>query len=73
MTNILASSLYNMRSASHHGRTISVSGSPHATSSNASFELSVNQNGIWLDSSEVDDDDIGSERCGQSPFSVRGR
>jgi len=72
MTNIPASSLYSVRSGSHHGRTISVSGSPHATSSNASSELSVNQNGICLDSSEVDDD-IGSERCGQSPASVRGR
>ncbi|RDX65102.1 hypothetical protein CR513_56267 [Mucuna pruriens] len=59
MTNIPASSLYSVRSGSHHGRTISVSGSPHATSSNASSEVSVNQNGLCLDSSEVDDD-IGS-------------
>ncbi|KAK7387448.1 hypothetical protein VNO78_28263 [Psophocarpus tetragonolobus] len=72
MTNIPASSLYSVRSGSQHGRTISVSGSPHATSSNASSELSVNQNGICLDNSEVDDD-VGSERCGQSPASVRGR
>ncbi|KAL2333348.1 hypothetical protein Fmac_014561 [Flemingia macrophylla] len=72
MTNIPASSLYSVRSGSHHGRTISVSGSPHATSSNASSEVSVNQNGLCLDSSEVDDD-IGSERCGQSPASVRAR
>ncbi|XP_020217097.1 proteoglycan 4 [Cajanus cajan] len=72
MTNIPASSLYSVRSGSHHGRTISVSGSPHATSSNASSEVSVNQNGLCLDNSEVDDE-IGSERCGQSPASVRGR
>ena len=72
MTNIPASSLYSVRSGPPRGRTVSVSGSPHATSSNASSEVSVNQNGLCLDSSEVDDD-IGSERCGQSPASVRGR
>ncbi|CAL5203080.1 unnamed protein product [Lathyrus oleraceus] len=72
MTNIPASSMYSVRSGSQRGRTISISGSPHATSSNASSEMSVNQNGICLDSSEIDDD-IGSERCGQSPASVRGR
>ncbi|WJX32421.1 hypothetical protein P8452_20748 [Trifolium repens] len=71
MTNIPASSMYSVRSGSHQrGRTISVSDSPHATSSNASSEMSVNQNGICLDSSEIDDE-IGSERCGQSPASVR--
>ncbi|XP_061376603.1 cell wall protein RBR3 [Gastrolobium bilobum] len=72
MTNIPASSMYSVRSGPQRGRTVSVSGSPHATSSNASSEVSVNQNGLCLDSSEVDDD-IGSERCGQSPASVRGR
>lgn len=72
MTNIPASSMYSVRSGSQRGRTISVSGSPHATSSNASSEMSVNQNGICLDSSEIDDE-IGSERYGQSPASVRGR
>lgn len=73
MTNIPASSMYSVRSGPHRGRTISVSGSPHATSSNASSEMSVNQNGLCLDSSEVDDD-ISSDRCGQSPAaSVRGR
>ncbi|KAF1891117.1 hypothetical protein Lal_00001256 [Lupinus albus] len=71
MTNIPASSLFSVRSGSQRSRTVSVSSSPHATSSNASSELSVNQNGLCLDSSEVDDD-IGSERCGQSPASVRG-
>ncbi|AES71421.1 ATP-binding protein, putative [Medicago truncatula] len=72
MTNIPASSMYSMRSGSHRGRTISVSGSPHATSSNASSEMSVNQNGLCLDSSEIDDE-VGSERCVQSPASFRGR
>lgn len=72
MTNIPASSMYSVRSGSHRGRTISVSGSPHATSSNASSEMSVNQNGLCLDSSEIDDE-VGSERCVQSPASVRGR
>ncbi|CAL0301501.1 unnamed protein product [Lupinus luteus] len=71
MTNIPASSLFSVRSGSQRSRTVSVSSSPHATSSNASSELSVNQTGLCLDSSEVDDD-IGSERCGQSPASVRG-
>ncbi|XP_019419898.1 PREDICTED: mucin-5AC-like [Lupinus angustifolius] len=71
MTNIPASSLFSVRSGSQRSRTVSVSSSPHATSSNASSELSVNQNGLCLDSSEVDDD-VGSERCGQSPASVRG-
>lgn len=74
MTSIPASSLYSVRSG--HGpqrsRTVSISGSPHATSSNASSEVSVNQNGICLDISEIDDD-IVSDRGGQSPASVRGR
>ncbi|KAK4277848.1 hypothetical protein QN277_015781 [Acacia crassicarpa] len=72
MTNIPASSMYSVRSGSQRSRTISMSGSPHATSSNASSEVSVNNNGLCLDSSEVDDE-IGSERGGQSPASVRGR
>ncbi|KAE9598740.1 hypothetical protein Lal_00022376 [Lupinus albus] len=72
MTNIPASSLYSVRSGPQRSRTLSVSGSPHATSSNASSELSVNQSGLCLDTSEVDDD-IGSERCSQSPASVGDR
>ncbi|CAL0315759.1 unnamed protein product [Lupinus luteus] len=55
MTNIPASSMYSVRSGSQHSRTFSVSDSPHATSSNASSEVSVNQKGICLDSSEIDD------------------
>ncbi|BAT81126.1 hypothetical protein LR48_Vigan07g061500 [Vigna angularis] len=72
MTNIPASSMYSVRSGSQRSRTVSISGSPHATSSNASSEVSVNPNGICLDNSEIDDD-IGSERSGQSAASVRGR
>ncbi|KAF7830960.1 proteoglycan 4 [Senna tora] len=72
MTNIPASSMYSVRSGSQRGRTISISGSPHATSSNASSEVSVNNNGLCLDSSEVDDE-IGSERGVLSPASARGR
>ncbi|XP_019461943.1 PREDICTED: mucin-5AC-like isoform X2 [Lupinus angustifolius] len=72
MTNIPASSMYSVRSGPQRSRTVSVSDSPHATSSNASSEVSVNQHGICLDSSEIDDDNV-SERGGQSPASVRGR
>ncbi|KAJ1426370.1 proteoglycan 4 [Sesbania bispinosa] len=72
MTNIPASSMYSVRSGPQRSRTGSVWGSPHATSSNASSEVSVNQNGLCLDNSEIDDD-IVSERGGQSPASVRGR
>ena len=62
--------MYSVRAGPQRSRTISVSGSPHATSSNAGSEVSVNQNGHCLDSSEIDDD-IVSERGGQSP--TRGR
>jgi len=72
MTNIPASSMYSVRSGPPRSRTVSISGSPHATSSNASSEVSVNPNGVCLYNSEIDDD-IGSERSGQSPASVRGR
>ncbi|CAJ1971007.1 unnamed protein product [Sphenostylis stenocarpa] len=72
MTNIPASSMYSVRSGLPRSRTVCISGSPHATSSNASSEVSVNPNGLCLDNSEIDDD-IGSERSDQSPASVRGR
>ncbi|RYQ99928.1 hypothetical protein Ahy_B07g087942 [Arachis hypogaea] len=72
MTNIPASSMYSVRTGAQRSRTVSVSGSPHATSSNAGSEISVNQNGHCLDSSEIDEDFV-SERGGQSPTSVRGR
>ncbi|GLT31458.1 hypothetical protein SLA2020_061920 [Shorea laevis] len=71
MTNIPASSMYSVRSGPPRGRTISVSDSPLATSSNASSEVSVNNNGLCLEASEVED--IASEKGGQSPPSVRGR
>ncbi|XP_062154821.1 uncharacterized protein LOC133862916 [Alnus glutinosa] len=72
MTNIPASSMYSVRSGPARSRAISVSDSPLATSSNASSEVSVNNNGLCLDGSEVEDD-IGSERGGRSPASMRGR
>ncbi|GAB2288383.1 hypothetical protein Dimus_022715 [Dionaea muscipula] len=61
MTNIPASSMYSVRSGPTRSRTISVSDSPLATSSNASSELSVNNNNLG----EVEDD-RGSERGGRS-------
>lgn len=64
--------MYSVRSGSARSRAISVSDSPLATSSNASSEVSVNNNGLCLDGSELEDD-IGSERGGRSPPSVRGR
>lgn len=71
MTNIPASSMYSVRSGTTRSRTVSVSDSPLATSSNASSEVSVNNNGLCIDVTEIDD--IGSERDGRSPASVRGR
>ncbi|KAL9418572.1 hypothetical protein AB3S75_036516 [Citrus x aurantiifolia] len=71
MTNIPASSMYSVRSGPR-SRTVSVSDSPLATSSNASSELSVNNNGLCMDGCDMEDD-IGSERGGRSPVSVRGR
>ncbi|KAJ4844554.1 hypothetical protein Tsubulata_035223 [Turnera subulata] len=70
MTNIPASSMYSVRSGPPRSRTVSVSDSPLATSSNASSEVSVNNNGLCLDGIELEDD-IGNERGGRSP--LRGR
>ncbi|XP_052199986.1 uncharacterized protein LOC127806626 isoform X2 [Diospyros lotus] len=70
MTNIPASSMYSVRSGPARSRTISVSDSPLATSSNASSEVSVN-NGLCVDASI--DDDINSDKGARSPASVRGR
>ncbi|XP_021904175.1 mucin-5B [Carica papaya] len=73
MTNIPASSMYSVRSGHNtRTRTVSVSDSPLATSSNASSEVSVNNNGLCLDGSELEDD-IGIERCGRSPRNARMR
>ncbi|KAL4367946.1 hypothetical protein GQ457_05G020190 [Hibiscus cannabinus] len=71
MTNIPASSMYSVRSGHTRGRTISVSDSPPATSSNGSSELSINNNCNCL-GSEVEDD-IGCQRVGRSPTSVHAR
>ncbi|WCJ19844.1 hypothetical protein M5689_002118 [Euphorbia peplus] len=70
MTNIPASSMYSVRSGSTRSRTISVSDSPLATSSNASSELSVNNNGVCLEAIELEAE-LRSERGGRSP--LRGR
>ncbi|CAN4085172.1 unnamed protein product [Withania somnifera] len=72
MKNIPASSMYSVRSGPNRGRTISVPDSPLATSSNASSEVSVSNNAVWVDGSEVDDD-ISSDKGARSPASVRGR
>ncbi|KAI5670509.1 hypothetical protein M9H77_10873 [Catharanthus roseus] len=72
MTNIPASSMYSVRSGPPRSRTVSVSDSPLATSSNASSEVSVNNNALCADGNEVDDD-ISSDKGMRSPSSVRGR
>ncbi|KAL8102822.1 hypothetical protein AgCh_027372 [Apium graveolens] len=73
MTNIPASSMYSVRSGpAPRSRTASVSDSPLATSSNASSEVSFNNNALCVDTSEFDDD-FNSERGVPSPASVRGR
>ncbi|XP_031488514.1 flocculation protein FLO11-like [Nymphaea colorata] len=76
VTNVPASSLYSVRSGPARSRPVSISDSPLATSSNASSEQSVNNN-ICLDTSEMDDDDLGSERGVRStptsqPGSIHG-
>ncbi|XP_010067518.2 zonadhesin [Eucalyptus grandis] len=70
MTNIPASSMYSVRSGPTRSRTVSVSDSPLATSSNASSEVSVNNNGLCVEGNGLDDD-ITSDRDGHSP--MRGR
>ncbi|KAL3630578.1 hypothetical protein CASFOL_023562 [Castilleja foliolosa] len=72
MTNIPASSMYSVRSGGPNRRTVSVSDSPLATSSNASSELSVNNNGLCMDGHEFDDD-VSSDKGIRSPASLRGR
>ncbi|KAJ8764156.1 hypothetical protein K2173_005069 [Erythroxylum novogranatense] len=68
VTNIPASSMYSVRSGPIRSKTISATDSPLATSSNASSEVSVNNNGRCLDG-ELEDE-IGNDR-GRSP--LRGR
>lgn len=72
MTNIPASSMYSVRSGPNRSRTLSVSDSPLATSSNASSEVSVNNNTMCLDGSEADDA-ISSVKGVRSPANMHGR
>ncbi|XP_076945039.1 uncharacterized protein LOC143615935 [Bidens hawaiensis] len=60
MNNIPASSMYSVRTGPTRNRTASVLDSPLATSSNASSDMSVNNNGLCLDGNA--DDEINSER-----------
>ncbi|KAL7195068.1 hypothetical protein ACSBR1_035309 [Camellia fascicularis] len=73
VTNIPASSVYSVRSGSTKSRTVSVSDSPLATSSNASSEPSVNNNSHYLDGSEeVEENVVGNERAhSSSPSSLQ--
>ncbi|GLT55740.1 hypothetical protein SLA2020_288340 [Shorea laevis] len=61
VTNVPASSIYSVRSGSTKSRSVSVSDSPIATSSNCS-EPSVNNNYTSLDGCEIEDLDLGTER-----------
>ncbi|XP_071929934.1 uncharacterized protein [Coffea arabica] len=72
MTNIPASSMYSVRSGSTKSRTLSVSDSPLATSSNASSEVSVNNNALCADAGEIEDD-VNSDKVVRSPASMRAR
>ncbi|KAH0761545.1 hypothetical protein KY290_017618 [Solanum tuberosum] len=76
MTNIPASSMYSVRSGpptrGRTSRSNSVPDSPLATSSYASSEVSVSNNVVWVDGSEIDED-ISSDKGARSPASVRGR
>ncbi|XP_059317911.1 uncharacterized serine-rich protein C215.13-like [Lycium ferocissimum] len=72
MTNIPASSMYSVRSGPNRSRTVSVSDSPLATSSNGSSEVSVNNNAVCVDGSEVDDA-ISGDKGARSPASRQGR
>ncbi|KAJ9539795.1 hypothetical protein OSB04_026301 [Centaurea solstitialis] len=71
MTKIPASSMYSVRSGPSgptRPRVISVSDSPLATSSNASSEMSVNNN-----PEENIEEESNSEKGVRSPASIRGR
>ncbi|XP_031485561.1 endochitinase A1-like [Nymphaea colorata] len=74
MTNVPASSMYSVRSGPARSRPISISDSPLATSSNASSEQSVSNSNLCLDVSEVEDDDLSSEKgFRSSPAGLSGR
>lgn len=68
--------MYSVRSGpptrGRTSRSISVPDSPLATSSNASSEVSVSNNVVCIDGSEIDED-ISSDKGARSPASVRGR
>ncbi|KAJ0771938.1 hypothetical protein HanPI659440_Chr07g0274751 [Helianthus annuus] len=69
MTKIPASSMYSVRSGPTRNRMINGTGSPVATSSNASSEMSVNNH----QTDEVIDDESNSEKGVRSPASFNGR
>ncbi|KAF4358783.1 hypothetical protein F8388_022550 [Cannabis sativa] len=64
VTAIPASSMYSIRSGPTKSRTISNSESPHATSSNASSEPSVNNasSGCLDGSDDIEGNDVGSDQ-----------
>ncbi|KAJ0551492.1 hypothetical protein HanHA300_Chr07g0257741 [Helianthus annuus] len=67
MTKIPASSMYSVRSGPTRNRMINGTGSPVATSSNASSEMSINNHQI----DEVLDDESNSEKGVRSPASFK--
>ncbi|XP_047319922.1 serine/arginine repetitive matrix protein 2 [Impatiens glandulifera] len=73
MTNIPASSMYSVRSGHSQSRTVSISDSPLATSSNASSEMSVNNSSLYPEGNEVDEVISSRRRRMPSPSRVRGR
>ncbi|XP_054785406.1 uncharacterized protein LOC129291877 [Prosopis cineraria] len=74
VTSIPASSMYSVRSAgSSNSRTVNVSDSPVATSSTASSEPSVNFNSVSYDGSEIEENDLASDRGNSSPASHHSR
>ncbi|XP_022861493.1 uncharacterized protein PB18E9.04c-like isoform X2 [Olea europaea var. sylvestris] len=72
MTNIPASSMYSVRSGPTRSKAISVLDSPLATSSNASSDVSVNNNALCVEGNEVDDD-VSSDKGIRSPTNLHGR
>ncbi|KAI3899788.1 hypothetical protein MKW92_021903 [Papaver armeniacum] len=66
MTNIPASSMYSVRSGTARSRTVSVSDSPLATSSNCSSEQSINNTTLIMDICDMEDDGLSIDRGGRS-------
>ncbi|PKU71491.1 endochitinase A [Dendrobium catenatum] len=73
MTNIPASSMYSVRSGSSRSRVVSISGSPLATSSNASSEQSVSNNPFCSDGNELLDEFCSDKGSKSSPSFSMGR